>query len=105
MTYPLPTTDLRAAAGVLGKAYLANELPRADYRERLGRLEARWRQWLTDTYLPNPDISHSVEVEVWNRAWEEGHSEGYERVEQCFEDLATLVNLAVTEALEYHREH
>jgi hypothetical protein len=36
---------------------------------------------------------------IWDKAWEDGHSEGYHRVEDIYEDLADLAKLAVREAV------
>lgn len=36
---------------------------------------------------------------IWDTAWEDGHSEGYHRVEDIYEDLADLAKLAVKEAV------
>ncbi len=60
------------------------------YREEISRLEQQWKDWLAAEYLPQ--LSASKTDEVYRKAWEDGHSSGYQEVEYHYEELAVLIN-------------
>lgn len=66
------------------------------YRARLGEISAQFAADLAKEYLPG--VPQAASDLVFARAWEDGHSYGYQPVENAYEDLATLV-LAVHKAL------
>lgn len=91
------TTELRNATAVVGKEYRAGILTHREYRARITVLENRWREWLRQQYLPG--YTKKVASAVFERAWEAGHSEGYEYVAALYEDLADFVAIIRVEVL------
>lgn len=66
---------------------------RAEYREAVGRVNAQFQADLAREYLPG--MSQVVTDKVFAMAWEDGHSDGYRRVESMYEDLTDLVEVVV----------
>lgn len=66
------------------------------YREDERALRDQWQAWLVSEYLPF-NTPRKVTEKMFAMAWERGHSEGYRRVENEFEELADLVTLAIQE--------
>lgn len=82
---PYPSTTLRFEE--------RREAIRA-YRERDRQIRDEFKNDLIEEFAA--DLPRKVGERVWDYAWEEGHSEGYERVEQYFEEMAEFARFART---------
>lgn len=69
---------------------------RMEHRAATQQLENKWENWLADEYASQvPVESHS---DLFTYAWGEGHSSGYNDVENHYMDIAHLATV-VTEAV------
>ena len=90
----LTTTELNAATRALVYPHStgnrsdrpARDAALAKYRADEKALEAEWALWLGDEYAG--DLPASVHAEIYRRAWNDGHSEGYYAVESRYEEYA-----------------
>jgi hypothetical protein len=56
--------------------------------------ERLWQAWLRKDNLED-SVGDRAAQRLFDIAWEDGHSEGYQRVAERYEELAEIVNLAV----------
>lgn len=63
--------------------------PHATYVETRANLEAQWREWLYQEFAD--DFSTQAADAIYVRAYEEGHSSGYQEIQNQFIDLTSLV--------------
>lgn len=64
----------------------------AEYRAATNRITAEFREWLADEYASA--MPANVQMKVWEKAWEDGHSYGYREVENHYMDLAEFAEFA-----------
>lgn len=83
------TSDLNEAIARLD--YKA--LGRAAWRAEVRRLEGEWAATLATLYLDG--WPSAVIALVYERAWEDGHANGYAEVEGRYQDLAELIEAVV----------
>ena len=62
------------------------EAARVAYRAEVAGLERDWREWLEAEYAEG--IPASLLTNIFDRAWAEGHSSGYQDVENHYEQIA-----------------
>lgn len=69
----------------------------SDHRERnlkISALNAQWAEFLAEEYAY--DLPVSLHANLFEKAWEEGHSSGYDSVESCYEDYAAFARKVIT---------
>jgi len=59
---------------------------RREYQEATGLLVAEWVEFLKDEH--GYDLPAAAQSAVYSKAWEDGHSSGYQEVESCYMNLA-----------------
>lgn len=89
-----PSHPGRTAAATVREEYNTALL---EYRQSYRDLENQWALWLADEHLDN-GVPIEVADALYRQAWEDGHSSGYNEVENRYQELANLVNLAVRAA-------
>jgi len=76
-------------AGVRGLWQTYKHLPWKERSSQIGPREAdmmvKWVSYLTETY--GEGISPLALVQIYSKAWQDRHSEGYRAVEYGFEEL------------------
>jgi hypothetical protein len=66
---------------------------RAAWKAAEKELEGQWKNWLNLTYCY--DLPDEVANEIFVRAWSDGHSSGYNSVENAYEAYATFAEFVV----------
>jgi len=61
---------------------------RAKYREKQQEVNLEFRAALEEDYGTN---GHPKADKLWEMAWEDGHSEGYCGVENCYDKYSDLI--------------
>ena len=59
------------------------------YDTGLASIESSWKEWLYQDAAP--DLSKEAADLIFQKAWDDGHSGGYEEVDMHFRDLVALV--------------
>lgn len=81
--------ELQAEIVAIKKESQAEKAEKA--RQRWER-QAKERQDLKDELAETHGLNKDAKFEkAWIMAWDHGHSEGYDRVREVFEDLAELI--------------
>lgn len=69
---------------------------RAAYNEGVSRVNGEFRDWLANEYAPT--LPGSVKDKVWGKAWEDGHSGGFNEVEGHYRDYAEFAEFVMDKA-------
>lgn len=64
----------------------------AEYRAATGRIHGEFREWLAAEYASA--MPANVQSKIWEKAWEDGHSGGYNEVEGHYMDYAEFAEVA-----------
>jgi len=89
---PISTEEIRAAIASLpdypnGKDERGErDRIRTENRFATNQLEKRWGAWLADEYAS--DVPAAAHAEIYRMAWDDGHSSGYEEVENRYQEYA-----------------
>ncbi|WP_020142310.1 hypothetical protein [Terracoccus sp. 273MFTsu3.1] len=65
----------------------------AAYRQQGYDIRDQFSADLSREYLPN-EARHAA-TKIFDKAWSDGHSEGYHRVEEIYEEIADIVRVVV----------
>lgn len=95
----LNTAALIEATRLVDAAWLTTGTPeertasRKLHGQRTGELEAQWRAWLADEYAS--DLSSVAQSLIYTKAWEDGHSSGYNDVEHYYSEHADFARQVI----------
>jgi hypothetical protein len=69
---------------------------RAAYDTAERELVEQWKNWLVAEFCP--DASAKVAAEIYRRAWDEGHSSGYNEVANHYQEFADFASFVTSDA-------
>ena len=92
----LTTEAMDTLARDLSKEFARGIIDRDESNRRATELTAEWREFLEDEYSTS-ELSADARRAIYNHAWQEGHSSGYHEVASVYQDIATIVLIAVTD--------
>lgn len=64
----------------------------AVYRAETSRIHGEFRDWLAYEYASS--MPANVQSKIWEKAWEDGHSGGYNEVEGHYKDYVEFAEVA-----------
>lgn len=70
-----------------------NDPGRKDYHAQIAEIEAEWREWLEAEWASG--LTKSLRDEIYRRAWDDGHSNGYCEVQGYYEDYANFAHFVL----------
>jgi len=68
-----------------------------EYRAGVARINLEFRAYVEHVYATS-SLSRSVRDALWQKAWDDGHSNGLREVELHYEDIVDIVRLAIKES-------
>lgn len=99
MTTPLTTAELDAATDALPYVRKATLEQMNERRNAVYALEKRWSVYLAEKY-GNGDVPVAFLVVIYEKAYEDGHSDGYEAVENYYEQYVAFAAAAIKSHME-----
>lgn len=89
----LTTDELTVEVASLDYPHSSVRAEREAYYAQISVFQGQWAAWLADEYAKNlPATMHEL---IFGRAWADGHSSGYNEIENCYRDHADFAKAIV----------
>jgi hypothetical protein len=98
MTTPLTTAELKAAEDALPRLRKPTLEQTYERQSTVYALQKRWAAYLAEkygSYVPNAFL-----VVIYEKAYETGHSDGYESVENYYQEYVDFASAAIKSHIE-----
>lgn len=93
MTTLLTTAELEEATAALPFPRKATVEACAQWNAKIAVLEAQWAEWLKQESWV--ELPKSLRDEIFEKAWADGHSNGYDAVEEAYGRYADFAQSAI----------